>query len=57
MESLVTLAITGIECIKNRQTNKQTDILLYIYRYITEAYQLFILKKIKIIEYGGGRGD
>ena len=28
MESLVTLAITGTECM----ANKQTDILLYIYR-------------------------
>ena len=30
LESLVTLAITGTECIKNKQTNKQTNILLYI---------------------------
>jgi len=34
MESLVTLPMTETECIKNRQTNRQTNILLYIYRYV-----------------------
>ena len=49
MESLVTLALTGTESIKNRQT------FFFIYIDIdTERYQLFILKKTKIFEYGEG---
>ncbi len=46
MESLVTIAITGTECIANRQTNKQTnkqtDILLYIYRFV----EYFLMMRI-----------
>ena len=46
MESLVTLALTGTESIKNRQT--------FFFIYIdTERHQLFILKKTKIFEYWG----
>ena len=32
MESLVTLALTGTKCIKNRQTDKQTFFFIYIDR-------------------------
>jgi len=34
MESFVAFACTVFKCITNKQTDKQTDILLYIYRYI-----------------------
>jgi hypothetical protein len=47
VESLVTIAITGTECITNKQTDKQTDILLYIYR----------LGKGEGVEGDGGGGD
>jgi hypothetical protein len=47
MESLVTVAITGPECITNRQTNRQTDILLYIYRWETPE-----TPKISLLENG-----